>query len=157
MTEDQRMAPTGSTEGVAAPDAMLVLEGSMPGDEELIAGVVERMMAALTGVGCIQGDEFEIELALTEALANGVRHGCQCDAGRRVHYRVDHDGAGGMTIVVRDPGPGYDPDAVPDPLAGENLFSHHGRGLFLIRRIMDEVDLSQGGAEITMRKLRRQV
>jgi len=57
-----------------------------------------------------------------------------------------------MLIVVRDPGTGFEPKEVPDPLAGKNVYSHHGRGIFLINQLMDEVRFERNGTEIHMRK-----
>jgi anti-sigma regulatory factor (Ser/Thr protein kinase) len=63
--------------------------------------------------------------------------------------------AGGLDVRVRDEGPGFDPTRVPDPLAPENLSKPSGRGIFLMRMLMDEVafrQLPDGGMEVTMRK-----
>ena len=57
-----------------------------------------------------------------------------------------------MLIIVRDPGVGFDPFAVPDPVNGENIFSNHGRGIYLINQLMDEVKFERNGTEIHMRK-----
>jgi serine/threonine-protein kinase RsbW len=62
------------------------------------------------------------------------------------------DEARGILLVVRDPGPGFDPHSLPDPLFGENLFASHGRGIYLINQLMDEVTFKHGGTEIHMRK-----
>jgi serine/threonine-protein kinase RsbW len=56
-----------------------------------------------------------------------------------------------MLIVVRDPGPGFDPASIPSPVTGQNLFSTGGRGIFLINQLMDEVRFEKGGTEIRMR------
>jgi serine/threonine-protein kinase RsbW len=57
-----------------------------------------------------------------------------------------------MLIVVRDPGAGFDPFAIPDPCNGENVYSNHGRGIYLINQLMDEVKFERNGTEIHMRK-----
>jgi serine/threonine-protein kinase RsbW len=57
-----------------------------------------------------------------------------------------------MLIVVRDPGPGFDPASIPSPVAGENIYSNHGRGIFLINQLMDEVRFRNNGKEIHMLK-----
>jgi serine/threonine-protein kinase RsbW len=57
-----------------------------------------------------------------------------------------------MLIVVRDPGPGFDPAGIPNPIVGENIYSNHGRGIYLINQLMDEVRFERGGSEIHMRK-----
>ena len=58
-----------------------------------------------------------------------------------------------MLIIVRDPGSGFDPFEVPNPINGENVYSNHGRGIYLINQLMDEVSFERNGAEIRMRKL----
>jgi anti-sigma regulatory factor (Ser/Thr protein kinase) len=57
-----------------------------------------------------------------------------------------------MLIVVRDPGPGFDPDQIPSPIQGQNLYSTGGRGIYLINQLMDEVRFEKGGTEIHMVK-----
>ena len=62
------------------------------------------------------------------------------------------DESKGMLIVVRDPGPGFDPAAIPSPTLGHNIYRHHGRGIYLINQLMDEVSFEKGGTEIRMSK-----
>lgn len=57
-----------------------------------------------------------------------------------------------MLIVVRDPGPGFDPTNLPSPVMGKNLYAHGGRGIYLINELMDEVSIARGGTEIRMIK-----
>jgi serine/threonine-protein kinase RsbW len=96
----------------------------------------------------------DIDLALQEALANGIRHGCKGDPTKRVACSITHEPSGELTIVVRDEGTGFDPAAVPSPLEADNLFKSSGRGVFLINTLMDEVAYADGGREVRMRKRR---
>jgi len=57
-----------------------------------------------------------------------------------------------MLIVVRDPGTGFNPGEIPNPLRGESVYSDHGRGIFLINQLMDEVKFLKNGTEIHMIK-----
>jgi serine/threonine-protein kinase RsbW len=57
-----------------------------------------------------------------------------------------------MLIVVRDPGPGFDPNVLPSPVQGQNIYSNHGRGIYLINQLMDEVEFQKNGTEIHMLK-----
>lgn len=57
-----------------------------------------------------------------------------------------------VVILVRDPGEGFSPSAVSNPLAADNLHSTHGRGIYLINQLMDEVSFERNGSEIRMRK-----
>ena len=58
----------------------------------------------------------------------------------------------GLLIVVRDPGPGFDPTSIPSPVNGHNVLRHSGRGIYLISQLMDEVSFERGGSEIRMLK-----
>ena len=101
---------------------------------------------------CAKGKEFEIELSLHEALVNAIKHGCKNDPGKTVRLTVHCDEARGMLLIVRDPGPGFDVESLASPLVGENLYASHGRGIYMINKLMDEVRFVRKGAEIHMRK-----
>jgi len=123
-------------------------------DVKAISPVVGGVMKIVQEMECAEGKEFEIETALREALANAIKHGCQNDFSRMVECCVACDESRGMLIVVRDPGPGFDPASLPSPIHGQNVFAEHGRGIYLINQLMDEVEvkLERGGTEIHMRK-----
>jgi serine/threonine-protein kinase RsbW len=124
----------------------------VPGRLDAISPAVEKIMAEARAMECSKGKEFEIETALREALANAIRHGCAHDATESVEVCVACDEGKGMLIVVRDPGPGFDPAAIASPTVGHNIYRHHGRGIYLINQLMDEVSFEKGGTEIRMRK-----
>ena len=95
-----------------------------------------------------------IQVALHEALVNAIVHGNDEDETRRVNVELAAR-ADGLAVRVRDEGRGFDPSRVPDPLAPESLCKPSGRGIFLMRMLMDEVafrQLANGGMEVTMRK-----
>ena len=119
---------------------------------DAISPAVEQVMREVRQMECSKGKEFEIETSLREALANAVRHGCGNDGSKKIEVCVACDEAKGMLIVVRDPGPGFDPGTIPSPTVGWNIFRHHGRGIYLINQLMDEVSFGRGGTEIRMRK-----
>jgi serine/threonine-protein kinase RsbW len=124
----------------------------VPGRLDAISPAVERVLAEVHA-RCRPGmPEFEIETALREALSNAIRHGCGLDAAKHVDVHASCDPVEGVTLVVRDPGPGFDPGLIPSPTAGRNIYRHHGRGLYLIRKLMDEVSFGERGNEIRMRK-----
>jgi serine/threonine-protein kinase RsbW len=117
-----------------------------------ISPVVDGVMKIVTDMGCAAGKEYEVETALREALANAIVHGCGGDRSKQVHCSVACEEDGSMGIVVRDPGPGFDPDSLPSPTGGKQIYSNHGRGVYLINQLMDEVRYERGGAEIHMWK-----
>jgi serine/threonine-protein kinase RsbW len=134
------------------PDHLLLrLETTLTADGAAAEAFIERIMALVGELGCAPGREPDVQLALEEALTNAIVHGCRRDPTKQIECRVLCDREHGMLIVVRDPGPGFDPAAVPSPLVGENLFATHGRGIFLINQMVDQVDFARGGTEIRMR------
>lgn len=132
-------------------DLLVQVDLTLSGDVNAISPVVEKVMHIVTEMGCAAGREFEIELALREALANAVEHGSGHDPSKEIQCCVACDHARGMLIVVRDPGPGFDPASIPSPIVGQQLFSTGGRGIYLINQLMDEVRYEKGGTEIHMR------
>jgi serine/threonine-protein kinase RsbW len=139
----------GSPENSALSE---LLDLSMPADSEAIATVVDTISEALTQLQVPEQKRFEVALAVQEALANAVVHGCGNDPSKEVRCRVRSDPRGRIVIIVTDPGPGFSPDSVSDPKRGENLYADHGRGVYLIRQLMDEVQFERGGNEIRMWK-----
>ena len=116
--------------------------------------VTEGVLQVLSENDWGEGNEFEIEMALRESLANAIRHGCKLDASKQVQCCVSLDESGEVVIVVRDPGEGFDVTKAPDPQQAENLMKSGGRGVFLINELMDEVRYSDGGREVRMKKRR---
>jgi serine/threonine-protein kinase RsbW len=135
-----------------AKDLQTRLRLAVPGRFDAISPAVEQVMAVAREMECSAGKEFEIETALREALANAIRHGCAGDDTKTVELVVACEESRGMLIVVRDPGPGFDPGGIASPTLGQNLYRHHGRGIYLINQLMDEVAFDKGGTEIRMRK-----
>lgn len=131
---------------------LLKLDFQIPGDVESIQPAVDEIMEVVGSLECAEGHQFEVEVALLEALANAVQHGCRDDSSKSIEVCVACEIEQGMLIIVRDPGTGFDPGEIPSPVKGENVFSDHGRGIFLINQLMDDVEYRSGGTEIWMRK-----
>jgi serine/threonine-protein kinase RsbW len=125
----------------------------IPAIPSAIPKVSEGLQQLLEGKHWTEDEVMQVVLALDEALANAIRHGCKGDPTKSVQCIVTHD-ASGLTIVVRDPGPGFEVAKVPNPLEGDNVFKSSGRGVFLINQLMDEVAFADGGREVLMRKHR---
>lgn len=128
------------------------LEEVIPADVQAISPLVRRVMDVVRGFGCAAGEEHTIELSLQEALANAIVHGAREDASKSVSVCVACEPDSGILIVVRDPGPGFEPKSIVSPVIGENVFESHGRGIFLINQLMDHVEYARGGTELRMRK-----
>ena len=97
-------------------------------------------------------------VAVRESVINAVKHGNANDERKRVYVEftpLEADGPPGLAISVRDEGAGFDPGALADCLAPENLLKSSGRGIFLMRSFMDELVMQrapQGGMEVRMVK-----
>jgi GTP-binding protein Era len=135
-----------------ADKLVLKLNVRLAADKNAVDPVVQQVMKIVCQMKPIAGKEDAIELALTEALANAVVHGAKADPSKVIECDVAYDENRGMLIVVRDPGEGFNPDAIPSPVQGKNLYSNGGRGIFLINQLMDEVKFLKNGAEIHMIK-----
>jgi serine/threonine-protein kinase RsbW len=83
---------------------------------------------------------------------NAIVHGNQEDPHKRVYVRCRCTADGEVSITVEDEGNGFEPDAIPDPTSPDNRLRTHGRGIYLIRTLMDEVRYEQGGSVVHMRK-----
>ena len=123
----------------------------IPADASRISTVVDGVMQIADEKRFGEDRRVEIEIALREALANAIKHGCKNDPTKNVQCCVALEEDGELLIVVRDPGPGFDVSAVPDPLAEAGLSKTSGRGVFLINQFMDEVRYEDGGREVRMR------
>jgi CheY-like chemotaxis protein len=153
----------------------LGIEFRLENDSALIPPLVSHLQQYHTGVSDYDETEsIRVGVALQEALRNAMHHGNlelnsemrrknsdeyyrvaterqrqQPYQSRRVQFAVNESPAE-STYVIRDEGPGFDPDSVVDPLNADNLLKPSGRGLFLIRTFMSEVRFNDQGNEITM-------
>jgi len=93
----------------------------------------------------------QANLAIIEAGTNAILHGNSNDPNKRVYFQflLSEDK---LTVAVKDEGKGFNPDGVPNPLDPENLLNTTGRGIFLMRTLMDEISYNQNGTEVQMVK-----
>ena len=138
--------------GADSGEFEVLLDFRIPGSIEAVAPAVENIMQRIRAVECAKDHEFEIEVALLEALGNAVEHGCAGDSSKEVEVWIGCHEDCGLVVVVRDPGPGFDPALLPSPVEGENLLRTHGRGVWLINQLMDSVHYANGGTELRMHK-----
>ena len=125
---------------------------TIPSTFEAMENLVRELMTVAGEMKCGEGALPDVELALREALVNAVMHGNRQDPEKRVCVKCYCQPHRGMLLVVEDEGSGFDPNDVPDPTQAERLFETHGRGLFLIRRLVDRVRYSRSGRRVTMVK-----
>lgn len=123
---------------------------------EAIADAAARAAEIATRFGFDETALFGIDMAVRESVTNAVLHGNKENAALRVELTFINS-ADELTITVRDRGRGFDPGAVPDPTAEQNLLNTNGRGILFMRNFMDTVEWTthpEGGTVVRMTKKR---
>jgi serine/threonine-protein kinase RsbW len=142
----------GGTHPVSAPHRdrwSFRLDSTM--DSVAVVEAAAEKMAAQAGLD--EDEVFHVTMAVREAAVNAVLHGNEYDPQRKIEGAFENTGTD-LIFIVADQGHGFDPGHLPDPLAPENLLRNSGRGIFLIRSLMDEVHFRQlhPGTELTLVK-----
>ena len=125
----------------------------IPTDVTAARQVAEELLERVQTTGCGPNVLFAIRLALEEALSNAIKHGNGYDRGKKITVSAELT-SDRTAITVADEGEGFDPDALPDPTADENLEKPCGRGIMLMRAYMDDVGFNERGNQVRMVKRR---
>jgi serine/threonine-protein kinase RsbW len=128
------------------------LRQSFTSQLQAISPFVEQLMRFILKFRSSDDSDTNIETALREALANAVIHGNGEESSKCVHVVCRCYIDGEVWITVRDEGRGFDRNTVPDPTRPENRLSTHGRGIYLMETLMDEVFFEDGGVVVHLRK-----
>jgi serine/threonine-protein kinase RsbW len=137
--------------GASKQEKELVVRLRFRSDVGQIWVAMKRIMLVVRESGCVLGREIWVDLALSEALRNAVEHGNRMDPDKWVHVRCSCDPEDGVSIVVRDEGPGFDPNSVPDATMPRGTPSARVGGIFIMQSCMDEVSFEKGGTEVHLR------
>jgi len=115
--------------------------------------VEEQILKETERMGYSKECGFAIRLALEEAIVNAHRHGNQGDPSKTltISYSVDSQR---MVVRIRDEGPGFDPEHIPDPTQPDRIALPNGRGIMLMRAYLDEIHFNTRGNEVTLIKER---
>jgi len=132
--------------------SVLEIDSWMPSKIQAISPLVDRLMRLIEGSQCVPGHEFDVELALREALENAVVHGNQEDPETKVHIRCRCGPGNEISIIVTDQGKGFDFGKIVSNGLTSDLASEHGRGIQLMKAYMDDVHFERGGSEVHMRR-----
>jgi serine/threonine-protein kinase RsbW len=126
----------------------------LPSHIEAVADAAAALTDFIRNCGVSEELSFGIEMAVRESVTNAMVHGNQEDESKSVEVIFNcHDNE--LEIEVRDQGEGFDPASVPDPTNAENLLKTSGRGIFLMRTFMDEIEWRnrpEGGTAVRMTK-----
>ncbi len=129
------------------------LELTIPSNPDLTAEV-DRCIEDLTArIGYDQATRGDIMVAVNEAVKNAILHGNKCDESKQVIITCNCSSTE-FRIHICDCGRGFDPESLPDPRNPDNLLKENGRGILMIKALMDEVkfDVSENGTSLTMIK-----
>lgn len=128
------------------------LQHSLPSQVKAIAPVIDRFMSFIRTYRPSDGSEVDIEIALCEGLTNAVVHGNREDPQKKVDVICRCEANGAVEITIRDQGNGFEWKTLPNPTLPENRTLTHGRGIYLMRQLMDEVWFGMGGTVLCLRK-----
>lgn len=139
------------TEAVNSENGAREVVLEFPSDITLVP-ILEAVVSRIASDLRFDKDTVEqIAISVIEAGMNAIKHGNKYDVKKTVHchFRIDPET---YTIIIRDEGPGFDPNRIADPLSEQGLLKDSGRGLFMIRAYMDDVYYNENGTQITMMK-----
>lgn len=119
----------------------------------LIQEIEDLAEQAAAYAGLAEDERDSLAIAITEVGNNAIVHGNKRDPLKKVYLTIIA-GPQGVEVVIRDEGSGFNPEQLSNPLDPENLLRESGRGVFIMRSLMDEVrfDFSKGGTEVTIIK-----
>src|SRR5258708_19844688 len=132
--------------------SVLEIDSWMPSKIQDISPTVDRLMRLIEGSQCIPGNEFDVELALREALGNAVVHGNKEDPGKKVHIRCRCGPGKGISIIVTDQGKGFDFGKVLANGVAADPAAAHGHGIHLIQAYMDDVHFTRRRSQVHIPK-----
>jgi serine/threonine-protein kinase RsbW len=125
----------------------------LPSDTHAGKRFLEAVLGQLATHQWVSHDIFGVHLAMEEALVNAIRHGNRFDVAKRVHVSCRMSPQR-LRVEIRDEGPGFVPEEVPDPTLPENLEVPSGRGIMLMRTYMSRVEYNACGNCVVMEKER---
>jgi serine/threonine-protein kinase RsbW len=120
-----------------------------------IDGIEEKAVRIARAGGLPEDNAQFLGVALREAIVNALRHGRHADGHCEVEVRLRKLFGRVLSMMVRDRGPGFDPDAVPDPCCPENAGRNSGRGIYFMRQFADRVTFDfppEGGVVVRLAK-----
>ncbi len=124
---------------------------AIPSEVKYVREVSSKILRILETRNIDESVLFDIRLCVEETVRNAIEHGNVKDKRSKVkiNYRISGDR---FTIEVEDEGAGFDYRSLPDPTHEENLMKNSGRGVYLVRRLMDKVEFNEKGNKVKLTK-----
>ncbi len=129
----------------------MVIKCQINSDLKNILPIALEIFQKLKSQGLKEDILFDVRLCLEEALVNAIKHGNKENKKKLVYITIKlitHT----IETIVKDQGKGFDYKNIPSPTKGKNIKKPSGRGIFLIKKLMDSVEFSNGGNTIKMIK-----
>ena len=126
----------------------------MPSRREAVGPTVERILELTSPVGFAPGQRDDLAVALAEALSNAAVHGNQLRPRSYVSVVIEVVPRRRAVVEVKDHGAGFDASELDDPTDASRILAPGGRGVFLMRRLVDEVEYGDGGNRVRLTKRR---
>ena len=124
---------------------------TVPSEAAHVRTVSAKVLASLAPYKLDEETLFSLKLCIEEAVRNAIVHGNHSDRklSVRISYKID---GGRIEIDVEDEGKGFDHKALPDPTKSDNLMKNCGRGVYIIKKMMDKAEFNETGNKLTMTK-----
>ncbi len=106
----------------------------------------EKLLETVNSEFCLEAERFiNFQIACSEAIINAIVHGNKEDPLKQVHTEIRYN-TNEITAVIMDQGIGFNVEALPDPTSGENLFKESGRGIYIIRSLVDKFECTSSAS-----------
>lgn len=148
--QQSRSEPTDVPWPQARGEYPIRLRSHVNSTNKALNQAVRSVLRIAVKCGCGPGHRTDLEISLREALANAMIHGNAYHDSKRIFLRCYGSPRTAMLILVRDEGEGFDPSGVPDPRDHDRKHLDHGRGLLLMRELMDHVEYRRDGREVLL-------
>ncbi|MDZ7765366.1 MAG: ATP-binding protein [Melioribacteraceae bacterium] len=128
-----------------------IFEKEIPSDPELMPEVEQFILDVAKKVNLNEDKYNSISLAVAEAISNSIKHGNKNDKTKKVNIKIKTEDDK-LIVILKDQGKGFDPADIPDPTQPENILKDSGRGLFIMRSLLDDLryNFTPDGTEIIL-------
>jgi len=130
-------------------DYKIIESLKLASDVQSIASVEKLIDKVCSKVGVNEESYGNVLIAVTEAVNNAIQHGNKEDTNLKIDVSV-LDGTHNICFTVRDEGPGFDFNNLPDPTSPDNILKENGRGIFLMKNLADKVEFTGEGNEVSL-------